>query len=498
MDRRTFLRVGAGAALLAPRMLRAEQTLADPYAPNPGLGPVPAPVRVRGRVTSGGRGLGGVRVSDGLSVVRTDPDGGYELVTEASREFVHVCLPAGHRVPVSDTGTASFYQPLPARGGEMDANWSLEPLQAPDERHALLLLADPQTQDAREMGLFHAETVPDVIDTVRGLGDLECFGVACGDIMYDDLSLYPEYERGVARMGVPFFQVVGNHDLDLESPTDLGSTRTFTSRFGPRYYSFDRGRVHYVVLDDVFWFGAEYMGYLGHDQLSWIENDLATVEPGSTVIVCTHIPALGGRWAREGQARPDHSVSIPNREALYRLLEPFRAHVLTGHTHENEHIFEHGVHEHVHGTVCGAWWTGPICWDGTPNGYSVYEVSGESVSWRYKSTGHDAEHQMRLYGPGADPNQPAAVLANVWDWDPAWTVRWFEDGQPRGLMERRTAQDPLSRELHAGPDLPPRRTWVDPVPVAHMFYAMPGRGARRVTVEATDRTGRVYDESLTL
>ena len=46
------------------------------------------------------------------------------------------------------------------------------------------------------------------------------FGVGCGDLMFDDLSLFPEYERGVTAMGVPFFQVIGNHDLDLLGRSD--------------------------------------------------------------------------------------------------------------------------------------------------------------------------------------------------------------------------------------------------------------------------------------
>ncbi|MBK8006914.1 MAG: hypothetical protein IPK12_24425 [Gemmatimonadetes bacterium] len=88
------------------------------------------------------------------------------------------------------------------------------------------------------------------------------FGIACGDIMFDDLSLYPEYERAVAAMGVPFFQVTGNHDLDYASRTAEGATATFERHFGPAHYSFDVGAVHYVVLQDVLWYGDGYVGYL--------------------------------------------------------------------------------------------------------------------------------------------------------------------------------------------------------------------------------------------
>lgn len=493
LSRRQFL-VAAGIALPA---LRLERILRDPYAPAPRPRRLPTPLRIRGRVRSRGRGLARVGVTDGLQVVTTATDGSYELVTTSDREFVHLSLPAGYRVPLNPTGTARFYQPIPRDAGrELTASFDLEPLDRPDGRHACLLLPDPQTEDAHEMRWLHEQSVPDVRRTVEQLGDREVFGVACGDIMFDKLELFPDYERAVAAMGIPFFQVVGNHDLDQQNLTDERSTDTFSRYFGPRYYSFDRGTVHYVVLDDVFWHGTTYIGYLAGDQLSWLERDLARIEPGRTVIVLLHIPVLGSTHLRRDQRSPGSSVAVMNREALYRLLAPYQAHVLAGHMHENEHLFENGVHEHVSGTVSGAWWSGPICGDGTPSGYSVYEVSGESVSWRYQATGKDAGHQIRVYPRGADPRAPDELVANVWDWDLEWQVVWYEGGDRRGTMSRRRGLDPLSVELHTGPALPPRRTWVEPYVTDHLFYAPVSSDARDVRVEATDRFGRVYTAGL--
>lgn len=495
LDRRAFLRTGAAAAGLA---LLPERLLAGPYAP---LSPLPgaeSPLRIRGVVRSEGRGLEGVAVSDGLRVVDTDSDGRFELVSSAEREFVWVRIPSGHQVPLGPSGTARFYEPIDPRRDEMSVVFDLQPLRASGEPHTLLLLGDIQTQDAQEMSWFHERSVPDIQQTLRGLGDVPTFGISCGDIMYDRLELYPDYERAVSRLGVPFFQVIGNHDLDREGRTDEASDATFTDRYGPRHYSFDRGLAHYVVLDDVFWYGSGYLGYLDAEALAWLEADLARVEPGSPVIVATHIPVLGSFHRRAGRRSPDPATAIMNREALYRLLEPFQAHLLTGHTHECEHVFEHGTHEHVTGAICGAWWSGPICWDGTPNGYCVYEVDGERVSWRYKATGFGDDHQMRLYPPGADPAAPEELVANVWNWDPEWTVRWIADGEPRGVMARRPGLDPLSVELHAGEELPPRRTWVEPRITSHLFYAPVAPGTRQMRVEATDRFGRVYTESLAL
>jgi len=494
LDRRQFLRAASAGAASA---FLPERLLADPYAPGlpwPRGASAPVSIRIRGTVRSRGRGLAGIAVSDGLDVVPTARDGSFELRSSSDRDFLRLCLPRGHRIPMNAPGTARFYQPIAADRPEQTFRFDLEPLERPDDPHTLLLLGDIQTEDAQEVTWFHDQSVPDLRATIAALGDREVFGIACGDIMFDNLEHYPEYERAVSRMGVPFFQVAGNHDLDQGSHPDRLSTRTFEGRFGPRYYSFERGAVHYVVLDDVLWHGAGYIGYLDDDQLRWLERDLALVETGRPVIVATHIPVLGSQHARGGQRRPEPGMAINNREALYRLLEPYRAHVLTGHTHESEHLFTHGAHEHVTGAICGAWWSGPICADGTPNGYCVYDVNGEDVRWRYKATGQPDAHQLRVYARGADPSAPDEIVANVWDWDPEWTVVWHEDGAPRGAMARRIGRDPLSVKLHAGPDLPARRTWVDPFPVGHLFYAPVGSGVREVRVEARDRFGRTYSE----
>lgn len=142
--------------------------------------------------------------------------------------------------------------------------------------------------------------------------------------------------------------------------------------------------------------------------------------------------------------------------------------------------------------MSGAWWAGPICADGTPSRYGVYELRGEEVRWRYKSTGHPTDHQVRAYPRGADPEAPDEVVANVWDWDPGWMVVWYEDGQRRGRMARRTGKDPMSRRLHAGPDRPERRSWVDPYEIRHLFYAPVSDDAGEIRVEATDRFDRAF------
>lgn len=489
ISRRDFLASAAsiGAALVLPAPLRG-----NPYAPYPLLARSPAPVRVRGRVTAMGRPVRGAAVSDGLSVVASDADGRYQLIGDRRRPHLSLTPPSGYAVPVNPNGTARLYQPLVANArDEATALFSLTPLDRPDERHGFVVLADPQTQDDYEMARFQTETVPDVQATAKELGELPLFGVADGDIMYDNLALYDPYEAAVGRMGLPFFQVVGNHDLDLDATTDENSTATFSRRFGPTYYSFNRGRMHYVVLDDVFYYKGGYLGYLPADQLAWLAADLALVPRGGTVVIFLHIPLLSSLYERHGQTRPAISNSVTNREALLALLEPYQAHLISGHTHECEHRTHGRVVEHTLGAACGAWWTGDICYDGTPNGYGVFEAAGSQLRWRYKATAHAPSRQCTVYPAGADPLAPEEIVANVWNWDPSWTVTWYEDGERKGTMARRPGLDPLAVRTQTGPDAPKRRGWVDPEPTAHMFYATASRSAREVRVEVTDPFGRV-------
>jgi C terminal of Calcineurin-like phosphoesterase len=149
------------------------------------------------------------------------------------------------------------------------------------------------------------------------------------------------------------------------------------------------------------------------------------------------------------------------------------------------------VRHHVTGAVCGAWWSGDICWDGTPNGYAVYEVRGGELRWRYKATGRPAGHQLRVYPRGADPRRPDDLIANVWDADETWTVVWYENGERRGLMGRGRGLDPRAVAEQTGPDAPPRRGWVEPTQTDHLYYA-PATPGTRVRVEATNRWGATF------
>jgi hypothetical protein len=488
-NRRLFLKQ---AGFTTASLLFAENIFTDPYRPMMRFLKPVDPIRIRGVVRSRGKGLAHVAVTDGVSVVSTDAEGTFTLHSNSNQEFVYLSLPAGYAIPKNPTGTALFYRAIePNANGEATVQFDLARLAVSDTKHAFFQLADPQTLDDADMMRFRRETVPDVFATSRQFDAQPMFGVACGDIMFDRLEYFPEYEKGVKEMTIPFFQVLGNHDVDLQARTDETSAATFRKHFGPPYYSFNRGEVHYVVMDNIFWFG-KYIGYLDQTQLDWLKADLATVERGGTVVVFMHIPLYCEQHLRTGAKEPSNSIVVTNRELMYRILEPYRAYVLCGHTHESEYLRDGGVEIHISGAVCGAWWTANICHDGTPNGYSVYEVNGSDLTWRYKSTGKPIDEQMKVYPKGTDPALPEEFFANIWGADARWKVMWYEDGIRRGEMERRQGVDPEAVKLFTGPDLPRRHKWIEPIKTDHLFYAQPTAGAKEIRVEAKDGAGRVY------
>lgn len=480
-SRRRFLKhigvVGLATAWPSSVLARSSDSIATAH------------VRVEGIVRCGGQPLSNVRVTDGLQVTRTDTAGHYLLHTTTQRLFIYLSVPRGCKIPQSEVGTASFYRPID-EAGTMRADFNLRPLDFDDVNHSLIVFADPQTKDRYEVDRLHSETLPDVIETVSEVGAERLVGITCGDIMGGDLGLLPEYKRFTKDVGIPMYQVVGNHDIVRPSRSDEASLSTFRSNFGPRHYSFDRGDVRYIVLDNVFWTGRSYFGYVDETQLQWLQNDLADLEAGRTVVLFMHIPMSSTLFERLDQETPDFA-RMSNDTVLKEMLAPYQAHVISGHIHEHEHLISDGLHEHILGTVCGAWWSGDICYDGTPNGYAIYDVRGSAVSWRYKSTGYPIEYQMRASEKKSLGDRTELTM-NVWDADDEWTVVWYEDGIRSGRMCRVTGTDGRAEELYRGEGVPERRPSLEPVPTNHLYNAQVANKAR-IRVEAIDRFGRTYN-----
>jgi 3',5'-cyclic AMP phosphodiesterase CpdA len=155
------------------------------------------------------------------------------------------------------------------------------------------------------------------------------FVITEGDNVYNTLNLYPEYLKAMSTMNLPIYYVPGNHDLNFESKNDEFSLNTFNDLVSPSYYSFNYGKIHFVVLDDVFWDGKSYHGEFGEKQLNWLKNDLKYVPEDILIVLNMHIPLCS--FARNSDDNKVHDSS-----ELFKILKNKKVLSLAGHTHTLE------------------------------------------------------------------------------------------------------------------------------------------------------------------
>lgn len=455
-------------------------------------------ISVRGRVFCDKQGIEGVWVSDGEHFAQTDSNGCYTLTADNDNRFLFVCLPAGYEVPMVENVVRHF-MPLPESDSE-GCDFELLRRKEDDTRHTLIATADPQIWAEKEFAKLELSAAQ-IREEREQRRNHVIHGICLGDIVANNHSFYPQYNATMAQTGIPFRHVMGNHDMSLYIRSHEGSSYHYGLTFGPEYYSFDVGEVHYVMLNDNFYIGRDwyYIAYLEERQMKWLAEDLSHQKPGQTVVVCMHIPSTCTAEDRGPFEYARIEGSLTNYKGLYELLEPFNAHILSGHTHTafNSPVREN-LYDHVIPALSGAWWQGELCTDGTPAGYAVFEFDGGSVSWHYRSVGYDRNHQMRLYSGTEEPEFVGYAVANIWNCDEGWEVEFLFDGEPAThKAERFTAYDPAARRLYANrTDLD--HQWIGPTPSDHFFRVPLPEGVKRIEVRATDRFGRTYTERLKL
>ena len=494
---------------------------------------------------AGEPGIADVRVSNGRDVVLTDRQGRYRI--EAFDESVlFITKPSGYATPVNAHNLPQFHyvhapegSPAGMRYRGVDPTGPLPasvdfPLVLREEREDFeaILLSDTQPQTERELDYIRDEVVSELIDTDAA------FGMTMGDILFDDLSMFPRYNALIGSIGIPWYNVPGNHELNYAAEDDAGSLETFKRYFGPPYYAFEYGRALFVVLDNIYYRGngaageddvrgqGGYVHRLTDAQLDWLEAELSHVEEDRLVFVAMHAP-LGS------ETRPD--AITENRERLFELLEGRpNLYSVAGHTHTTNHLYfgeEEGFdgpgtfHHHVLATVSGAWWSGPFDAsgapiadqsDGTPNGYHVLEVRGTDLSVRYKGAGLPVDEQMRIvfdvahhglrpdatrdYAMGelmdsrmrSDELAAASIVVNLFDGGPRSVVEYSVAGGPWQPLERVLRPDPYMLEVYAR-NGETKKSWVEARASTHVFEAdldaeLPP-GTHRVSVRATDEFG---------
>lgn len=284
----------------------------------------------------------------------------------------------------------------------------------------------------------------------------------------------------MARLKIPFYPVIGNHDHDKEILSDKASAHTYEKYFGPAYYAFQLGKVYCIVLDNILYEGnKKYTEALTEEQIQWVGQLLKYLPENAPILIATHSPFYYA----------DRCI-IPGGEELFGILKNHPVSLISGHTHLNSnHEIKPGIIEHNIGAICGTWWTADENRDGTPNGYDVFEITGSEIEWFYKSVGHERNWQFKVFPRGTVKEKPNSVIAKVWNWDKKWQVKWYEDGAAKGAMQRFNGYDPDYLEYVGRLKT---EKYTQPQESFFYFEATPSEKAREIEIEVTDRFGHIF------
>lgn len=507
---------------------------------------------IRGLVFADGRGIEGAVVSDGVEVVKTNSKGIYYLKSDFKYGYVFISVPGGYQVETKDCIPQFFVR---TNGGSQRIDFSLTKVD--NDKHIVVTMADMHLANRNnDISQFTSGFMPDVRSLMgsyeaRGI---KAYGLTLGDMSWDQYwynnsYALPDYLNDIKNLGYPIFNTTGNHDNDPYVADDWGAQQPFMKNVGPIYYSFNLGKIHYIVLDDIQYnnVGASY-GVIGTrsyvnavtaDQMNWIAKDLAAIDDKTTpVMVAMHIqlhsnPSVSGMNGTS-------NISLTNGAALKNLFAQFKTvHVVTGHTHINYWVGDVDTEaqqfmEHNTAAVCATWWwTGKngyagnhICTDGSPGGYGVWAMDGKDMKWSYKGIGKAEDYQFRAYDlnnvhitadkycpntsdanktafnttyatPYNTSNQGNQVLINVWGWDDKWSIEVTEAGKALNVTRVQT-RDPLHiisyaaqryRVANATPTFGTTNT-------GHMFRVTASSADSDLEIKVTDRFGNVYKQTM--
>lgn len=423
-----------------------------------------------GKKDRGEKGIANVAVTNGVDVVLTNNRGKYRI--EISNDAViSVIKPSDYTVPVDENQLPQFFYIHKPKGSPELEYKGVEPTgPLPKEinfpllknevgdQFKIIVFGDPQVYTEQEVEYYRDGLVKELID-IEGYE----FGISLGDLVGDRPDLFNPYILATSEIGTPWYNVLGNHDINFDVDTDSLSTESYQAHFGPADYAFNHGKVHFIVLDDIIYpdprDGKGYWGGLNENQLKFIENDLKHVPKDHLVVIAFHIPIS-----------IDRAFRSEDRDRLFEILKDF-PHTLSmsAHTHKQTHYFmgedqgwlQDDPHHHFNaGTTSGNWYSGrlndqgvPVSMmsDGTPKGYSFITFDGNQYTIDYKVAGEPEEHQIGIYAPkvtAAGIKGTTSIYANFYigsekdevkirlgdgDWLP---MRRVEEYDPTFIAER--------------------------------------------------------------
>ena len=365
------------------------------------------PITVKGMVYGGGTTkIEGVVISDGKLCVETDKNGYFELDSDLSRtKFITASIPSGYTAPVDKNGLPVFFHRVTdeERAAKMvNHTFEFYPIPTNSDRYTLIVGADPQPRSKTatlDKTAYHALDIcedfyRDMQETAVRISGHNVYGLMLGDLVHENMSLYQNYVAGLSTLGFPMFNVLGNHDNDPKSADDTEGRHTFEEYLGPTYYSFNIGKQHYIVLDNLIMKKnasgqlKDYDQGLTDEIWEWLQNDLRYVDRSTTLMVAAHSPMFMQANTQ------DRSASSQNHRSDYAVLlsRYAKVHAWAGHTHTTynynypESSSLKNIEVHTVARSTGDLWTNEYSANGTPRGYTVVEVDGDNITWKFKPT----------------------------------------------------------------------------------------------------------------
>ena len=449
---------------------------------------------VYGIVSSAGVGVENVVVSDGAEVTVTNEKGIYQLKSAKKWGYVFISVPSGYEVP-SVGVLPQFHRALKNSADVVErADFKLEKVDGQDS-YKIFMLGDMHLANRTgDLGQF-AQFTSDLTDYMTRHKGEKMYALTLGDMTWDlywysNSYYFPQYLNTVNSQikNLQIFHTMGNHDNDFQTRSDYDAAVKYVDQICPTYYSFNIGKVHYVVMDDIDCSSYDgstsrnYVKSLSAEQLDWLAKDLSHVDKTTPVVVAMHAQVF---YPTTSGFKIDHDPV--NTQRLFDILDGYTVRFVTGHTHKLFNVTPdapivdgHNFREYNSGSVCASWWWSGnltpgihIGTDGTPGGYGIWDVTGTDFQCLYKSTGWPEEYQFRSYDlnnvhfsmadvplmpsdisasvknaymqyVNAYPqNNDNEVLINIWNWNSDWTLSVVDENRKTLPCTEVWAYDPL-------------------------------------------------------
>ncbi len=370
--------------------------------------------------TTDGTPVPGVVVSDGAITTTTNDKGEYQLKSEKKQKVVFYSVPSGYEPETNGVFPAIYKNLILADNVAENHSFTVKKVDNQDNFKILYFGDMHLAQRTGDIGQYKKFTA-DVTSYKNSHAGEKIYGITLGDMTWDSYwkngYQLPQYVNTINEniKNLTVYQTIGNHDHDPKSiASNFDATTPFQMNIAPAWYSFNIGKIHFIVLDNIdcsAYDGVKdrpYSETVYGGQKSWIQEDLKHVSDDTPVYVMTH----GSIFSYNTSTFNAYNLrSGRDYAALISLFGNREVHFVNAHLHQQHTVLPgdagnsySNVYEHNIPAVCADWWYSGnyspgnhVCTDGTPAGYAIFDFKGKDVKWSYKGTQRSEAEQFRVY-----------------------------------------------------------------------------------------------------